>query len=100
MPEGQDFFSYADAKLQADDYLRQTDLDWTILGPSTLSAEPGDGHIELLEPEDDWREKGGVASRENVARAIVETLHGAALHKFVRFNDGSVPLEEALRAAR
>ncbi|KQB85169.1 NAD(P)H-binding protein [Corynebacterium oculi] len=100
VPESEDFFSYADAKLQADDYLRGTDLDWTILGPSTLSAESGDGRIELLAPQDEWREKGGTASRENVAKAIVESLNGAAVRKFVRFNDGPVPLAEALRAAR
>ncbi len=27
------FFAYADAKLAADDHLRASDLDWTILGP-------------------------------------------------------------------
>ncbi|KQB86810.1 SDR family oxidoreductase [Corynebacterium lowii] len=97
VPADQDFFSYADAKLQADDYLRSTDLDWTILGPSTLSTDPGDGHIEVLDPEDNWREKGSTASRENVARTILEALEGAAVHEFVRFNDGTVPVATAMR---
>ncbi len=97
VPQSEDFFAYADAKLQADEHLRGTDLDWTILGPSTLSGEPGDGRVEVLAEDDDWREKGSTASRENVAKVIVEAVRGAAIRRFVRFNDGAEPLEEALR---
>lgn len=99
VPESEGFFAYADAKLQADDYLRQTDLDWTILGPSTLTAQPGEGSIEVLAPQDSWREKGSEVSRENVAAAVVEAVNGAAVRKFVRFNDGTVPVAEALHSA-
>ncbi|MBC3185171.1 SDR family oxidoreductase [Corynebacterium sp. zg-331] len=98
VPEEEAFFAYADAKLQADEYLRRTDLDWTILGPSALTSEPGAGAIQPLAPEDDWREKGTTASRENVAKAIVAAVGGAGVGMFLRFNDGAVPVSQALRS--
>ncbi len=34
------FFPYADAKLAADEHLRASGLDWTILGPGMLTFDP------------------------------------------------------------
>ena len=36
VPEDNPFRHYQDAKIAADDHLRGTDLDWTVLGPGTL----------------------------------------------------------------
>src|SRR5690349_3797059 len=46
VPPDNPFFAYAEAKAAADDYLRSTDLDWTVLGPGTLTDEPATGLIE------------------------------------------------------
>ncbi|MFV0407871.1 MAG: SDR family oxidoreductase [Propioniciclava sp.] len=84
------FFAYAEAKAAADDHLRATDLDWTILGPSRLTLEPPTGQIEV----------GGVSgtvSRADVAAVVDETLQQpATLGQTIRFNTGSVPISEAI----
>src|SRR5829696_4244485 len=45
VPEDNPFRHYQDAKIAADDHLRGTDLDWTVLGPGTLTLEPGNGSV-------------------------------------------------------
>src|SRR5699024_6842128 len=47
VPSDVPFYHYAEAKAAADSYLQGTDLDWTILGPSSLTEDPGTGMIEL-----------------------------------------------------
>src|SRR5690606_9007562 len=42
------FFAYADAKLAADDHLRGTGLDWTVLGPGTLTDDDPTGAIRVV----------------------------------------------------
>lgn len=87
------FFHYAEAKAAADEYLRASDLAWTILAPGTLTLEEGSGAINTKTPE------GGRVSRENVAQAIVATIERDSLvNKTVRFNDGETPIAEALDA--
>ena len=46
VPQDNPFFTYAQAKTDADAHLRETSLDWTILGPSTLTDDAGTGAIE------------------------------------------------------
>lgn len=87
------FFHYAEAKAAADEYLRSSNLDWTILGPSALTLDPGSGTIEL-------EGESASVSRENVATVIAETVERDSLiHKTVRFNDGDTPIAEALTSA-
>ena len=43
VPADNGFFAYAEAKAAADDYLRGSGLDWTVLGPGTLTAGPATG---------------------------------------------------------
>ena len=38
--EDNPFFAYAEAKAAADEHLRGTDLDWTVLGPSGADRRP------------------------------------------------------------
>lgn len=87
------FFHYAEAKAAADEYLRSSNLDWTILGPSALTLDPGSGTIEL-------EGESASVSRENVATVIAETVgRDSLIHKTVRFNDGDTPIAEALTSA-
>ena len=66
--EGDSFFPYADAKTAADAELARSDLDWTILRPSSLTADAGTGRIETsLE----GATKGSV-SRADVALVAAE----------------------------
>ena len=88
-------FAYYEAKAAADDYLRETDLSWTILGPSALTQEVASGRIDVganLPP--------GDVSRENVARVVAAVLaKPATIGRFIEFNDGQTPIEEAVDAA-
>ncbi|MBE7701643.1 SDR family oxidoreductase [Oerskovia sp. Sa1BUA8] len=89
IPEDNSFFPYADAKLAADDHLRGTDLDWTILGPGTLTNDAPTGSIEL-DPDD------GSVSRGNVALVVAQSLQSpSTVGQFIRFVDGDTPILEA-----
>ncbi|WP_166848142.1 SDR family oxidoreductase [Isoptericola sp. BMS4] len=100
VPESAGFFAYADAKLAADDHLRDTTLDWTILGPGTLTDEPPTGRIALLP------EAGAVPAgtdthvpRADVAQVVAATLREpATVGRFVRFSAGETPVPAALRS--
>lgn len=87
------FFAYASAKSAADEYLRQTSLDWTVLGPSGLTVGDASGHIDV------YSKKSGTVSRGNTAQVIVAALDDdATIRRTYRFNDGEVPIAEALRS--
>ncbi len=94
VPQDNPFFAYAEAKAAADEYLRGTDLDWTILGPGALTDEPATGLIETdpANPED-----GTQTSRANVAlvAAAVLELPGTA-HRTITFKDGAEDVVDAL----
>ncbi|WP_243225864.1 SDR family oxidoreductase [Microbacterium sp. CIAB417] len=90
------FFAYADAKWAADAHLAHTDLDWTILGPGTLTFDPPTGLIQV-----DESGRGSVA-RADVAAVIARTLaEPATIGKTIRFGNGldgtPAPIAEALR---
>lgn len=94
IPADHGFFAYAEAKAAADEYLRGTGLDWTILGPGSLTDGPGTGNIEI----DPGKEGGSETSRVNVAlvAAAVLALPETA-HRTIAFRDGDVPVAEALK---
>lgn len=86
------FFTYAEAKAAADEYLRGTSLDWTIVAPSALTLEPGTGRIELAD-----HSRTGKVSRDDVAAVVAEVLKATnTIGKFVGFNQGETPIAEAL----
>ncbi|WP_433876183.1 SDR family oxidoreductase [Sinomonas atrocyanea] len=90
--EDNPFFHYAEAKAAADEHLRGTALDWTILGPSALTLEPGTGRIDLA----DHTESRSV-SREDVAAVAAAALREPrTVREFVGFNQGQTPIAEAL----
>jgi uncharacterized protein YbjT (DUF2867 family) len=86
----QPFFHYAEAKAAADEYLRATDLDWTVLGPSTLTLDPPSGRIDTKTAE------AGRVSRADVAGVIAAALDDGTIRRTIRFNDGDQPIAEAL----
>ncbi|GAB3567592.1 SDR family oxidoreductase [Arthrobacter alkaliphilus] len=96
VPADNSFYAYAEAKAAADQYLRATDLEWTILGPGTLTGNPGSGLIEVS-PKDPGT--GRETSRANVALVAAAALElPETVRRTIEFRDGSVPVVEALTA--
>jgi nucleoside-diphosphate-sugar epimerase len=97
VPEDNSFYAYAEAKAAADEYLRATDLDWTILGPGTLTGIPGSALIEV-DPADPGT--GTATSRANVALVAAAALElPETVRRTIEFRDGSVPVVDALTAS-
>ena len=96
VPEDNGFFAYAEAKAAADEYLRATDLAWTILGPGTLTDKPGTGMIKV---NPSAGEDGRGTSRSNtaiVAAAVLDLPETAG--RTIEFCDGSLPVAAALES--
>ena len=87
------FEHYMRAKKAADLRLTQTELDWVIVRPGTLTDEPGDGRVSagpVLEY--------GDVTRDDVAAFIAEVLAEPALTRaVVELTDGPVPVADAVR---
>lgn len=93
VPEDNSFFPYAEAKAAADAYLRESGLEWTIVGPGRLTDEPGSGTIGVGE---DKREDRNT-SRDNVAAVVSAVLHRPdTVGRQIEFSDGPTPIGEAL----
>jgi len=90
VPQDDPFFPYAEAKAAADAHLRAGDLDWTVLGPGRLTLEPATGRISV------GAGKGSV-SRADVALVAAAVLDDdSTVHRTIDFNNGDVPIAEAL----
>jgi len=88
---GDSFFAYADAKLAADEYLRGTELRWTVLGPGALTLDPPTGRI-TTDPSD-----RGHVPRADVAAVIAQVLvDDTTIGRTIRFGAGETPLVDAL----
>ena len=96
------FYPYAQAKHDADEHLRGTGLDYTILGPGILTLEPATGTIQLVDNDGriDGRAPEGQesnTSRENVAAVITHVIAAnAAVRQTVNFYDGDTAIADAL----
>ncbi|MCL1500804.1 SDR family oxidoreductase [Xanthomonas nasturtii] len=87
------FFAYAQAKGAADAHLRNTTLDWTVLGPGRLTLDPPSGRITR----DPGSDADGGVSRANVAQVVTAALATqASIGKTVGFIDGQTPIAQAL----
>jgi len=96
VPEGHSFHPYAEAKAAADEYLRGTSLAWTILGPGTLTAGPGNGLIDV-NPAD--TSAGTQTSRANVAIVAAAVLdRPGTAGRTIEFRDGNQAVGAALDA--
>jgi uncharacterized protein YbjT (DUF2867 family) len=90
--EDDPFFPYAEAKAAADVHLRASDLDWTVLGPGRLTLEPATGRIAVGPGK-------GEVSREDVALVAAAVLNDdATIGRTIEFNNGDLPIAEALAA--
>jgi uncharacterized protein YbjT (DUF2867 family) len=90
VPRDDSFFAYAEAKAAADTHLRASDLEWTVLGPGRLTLDPATGRIGI------GQAKGSV-SRADVAAVVAAALaDDSTIGRTVDFNNGDVPIAEAL----
>lgn len=92
IPQDDDFFAYAQSKMTADAVVRDSGLAWTIVAPSTLTDDEPTGSV-------DWDGTGAKVSRGDVAHVVADVLEsdGTAGSTF-RFNSGSTPIAEFVRA--
>lgn len=91
VPPENSFFAYAEAKAAADEHLRASGLDWTILAPSTLTLDAPTGLIDTHAAESES------VSRADVAAVVAATLaEPATIRRTIAFNSGDVPIAEAI----
>jgi uncharacterized protein YbjT (DUF2867 family) len=95
--EGDDTFAvYLRAKGKADEELRGSGLDYSIVRPTGLTDEPGTGTVEIAE-----QVERGQISREDVASVIAAVLdEPAAIGKTFALGPGDVPIAEAAAQLR
>jgi uncharacterized protein YbjT (DUF2867 family) len=95
--EGDDTFAvYLRAKGKADEELRVSGLDYSIVRPTGLTDEPGTGTVEIAE-----QVERGQISREDVASVLVGVLdEPAAIGKTFALGPGDVPIEDAVPQLR
>lgn len=96
------FYAYAKAKHDADAALRESDLDYTILGPGRLTLDAATGALVVADQSGDGIDRSlsdddKVTSRENVAEVITYVIaQNAAVRETVNFYDGDAPIAIAL----
>ncbi len=86
---------YLQAKRDADDALKQSGLDWTIVKPGHLTDAPGSGRVRVSRAFGDRAD----VSRDDVALVLLECLQapntiGVEFELF----EGDVPAREAVRS--
>jgi uncharacterized protein YbjT (DUF2867 family) len=92
--EPRGFGAYLRAKGEADDALRESGLDFTVLRPGGLTDEPGTGRIELGE-----RLGRGTVTRDDVAATIAALLaSGAGVGRSADLLNGPTPIADAVAA--
>jgi uncharacterized protein YbjT (DUF2867 family) len=86
---------YLQAKAEADEALRASGLEWTIVRPGSLTNDPGTGAVQITE---EFGGRGRVP-RDDVALVLLEclTLPNTVGKEFDLFA-GDVPVREALSA--
>ena len=86
------FAPYVAAKHYADEWLRSTDLDYTVIHPGALSNDKGTGKIEAaatVEPKE--------VPREDIAHVIFACLENdATIGKEFQVIGGSIPVKDAI----
>jgi uncharacterized protein YbjT (DUF2867 family) len=94
VPEDNSFFAYAEAKTAADEHLRASDLDYTILQPGPLTMDEPTGLIEVADPGD------GRVSRADVAAVAAAVLaDDSTVGRTIGFGNGRTPITEAVSAS-
>ncbi len=86
---------YMRAKGRADERLRNSDLDYTIVRPGRLTNEEGTGSVEAAESLGRY----GEITREDVARTLAAALEARNTHgKTFEVLSGETPVAEAVAA--
>ncbi len=86
---------YLKAKQNADDYLKASGLDYTIVRPGALTDEGSTGKIQLKKK----LEKQGSISRADVAKTLVEVLeYQVKKNQVFEIITGETPIEKAVRS--
>jgi uncharacterized protein YbjT (DUF2867 family) len=84
---------YYEAKAEADQYLAESGLDYTIVRPGGLSDDPGTGRVEIAER----LGRRGSVSRDDVAVVIAEVLRADnTIGKGFDLLGGETPIPEAI----
>ncbi|MFI7482517.1 SDR family oxidoreductase [Kocuria sp. M1R5S2] len=97
IPEDDPFHAYAQAKADADDHLRESELDWTVLGPGALTTEEATGKISLGTRGRDEERK---TARGNVALVVSAVLDDpSTIGRTIDFCDGDTLITDALTEA-
>jgi uncharacterized protein YbjT (DUF2867 family) len=85
---------YLQAKHEADEALKASGLDYTIVRPGGLTDEPGTGRVDVAESLGRW----GSVPRDDVAAVLLATvLNDATIGKTFELLSGETPIEEALQ---
>lgn len=88
------FAPYVAAKHYADDWLRRTNLDYTIIHPGGLTNEKGTGQVKAA-----TEVERGQVPREDVANVIVACLENEqTIGKEFQLVSGTTPVKEAIAA--
>ncbi len=92
-PRDDDVFSvYLRAKAEADEAVRASDRDWTIVRPGRLTDEPARGRVRL-----DSAPFRGQISRDDVGAVLARLLQDSrASRRLLYVNGGEEPIDQAL----
>ncbi len=94
VPQDNPYHAYAEAKAAADEYLRRTALNWTILGPCQLTDDVRTGRIEYGD-----HVVQGRTSRGHVAELIAGVVGRTDLAGVtIFFRDGKIAVWEAMES--
>ncbi len=85
---------YLKMKGEADDFVKSTELDYTIVRPGGLTHDESTSKIKVAETVD-----RGTISRADVAKTMIACLEEAnAYHKTFELVEGDTQIEEALKS--
>ncbi|WP_082235410.1 SDR family oxidoreductase [Halobacillus massiliensis] len=88
------FAPYVAAKHYADVWLRDTDLDYTIVHPGKLTNDEGTGQVEAAE-----KVERGEVPREDIASVLKAVLENdSTIGKEFQVVGGSTPVQEAVKS--
>lgn len=92
-PDGDDVFSiYLQAKAEADDAVKASDRDWTIVRPGPLNDDPGTGRVRI-----ETAPFRGAVPRDDVAALLARLLRDdRAVRQILYLGGGEETIDQAL----
>lgn len=95
-PRGDEVFqTYQKAKAEADETLRNSGLDFTIVKPGQLTNDPGTGQVNLAP-----RVSKGKIPRQDVAAVLAEIIETPELSGYqLELTSGKMDIQDAVRNA-